>query len=127
MNCKKAGGISADRLTGAFSVTDKAEYLEHLKGCGSCRKEAELLSKSWQALAMYETPAPGGEFVDSLMAKIRAGQAEAQSPVFSFKPFGFSAEARAALAGWWKVPALTLASCAVYLVCIETGLTQKIR
>ncbi|MCX5786233.1 MAG: zf-HC2 domain-containing protein [Elusimicrobia bacterium] len=27
-----------------------------------------------------------------------------------------------AFAGWWKVPVLALASCAVYALCVETGL-----
>ncbi len=33
-------------------------------------------------------------------------------PAYAGKPF----------AGWWKVPALALASCAVYALCVEGGL-----
>jgi hypothetical protein len=31
-------------------------------------------------------------------------------------------ERRPLLAGWWKVPAIALAACAVYALCVETGL-----
>lgn len=30
--------------------------------------------------------------------------------------------ARSSFAGWWKVPAFALASCAVYALCVEAGL-----
>ena len=34
-------------------------------------------------------------------------------------------ESVSAFAGWWKVPALTLASCAVYVRCVETSLLPQ--
>lgn len=109
MDCKKAREMAADDASGALDPAGKAELEAHLKGCEACRREAELLSKAWQALDKYVAPELGADFVDSLMEKIKAGQAAEQDEAFSF-------------AGWWKVPALALASCAVYLVCIETGL-----
>jgi len=121
MNCKEAKEIAAGFLPGDLSDAEKADYLAHLNGCESCRNEDALLAKSWQALDMYKAPILGDGFVDSLMARIRSGQTEEKYPVFVFNPFGLSASARAALAGWWKVLAFTLASCAVYLICIETG------
>ena len=122
MNCKKGCEMSAGLLCGELKDGEKAELQAHLNGCEACRKELELLSKSWQALDSFKVPTLGREFEDSLMARIRAGRRKEQDSVFSFALSGFSAEARAALSGWWKVPALTLASCAVYVLCIETGL-----
>ncbi len=121
MNCKKAKEMSTEYLSDDLNDAEKAEFLGHLKACDYCDKEMSLLSKSWQTLSLYAPPELGDEFVDSLMAKIRAGRAKKQSWIFRFIPLGFSQNTRAALSGWWKVPALTLASCAIYLVCIETG------
>ncbi|MEI7530258.1 MAG: zf-HC2 domain-containing protein [Elusimicrobiota bacterium] len=120
MNCKRAMEISAGGLSGALSDAEKAELSGHLDECASCRKEAELLSKAWQALELYEAPALGDKFVDALVAKLRAGQAQEQAS--GFNPFALSPDTRAALTGWWKVPAMTLASFAVYVLCVETGL-----
>ena len=109
MDCKQARELGADSASGALEPSAKAELAAHLAGCEACRKDTELLSKAWQALDKYVAPELGEEFVDSLMEKIKAGQEAAG--------VGFS--------GWWKVPALTLASCAIYLVCSETGLTPS--
>ena len=46
-------------------------------------------------------------------------EAEVMERIMSDAP---EADARALYAGWWKVPALALASCALYAVCVETGL-----
>jgi len=121
MNCKKAKEIAAGFPPGALNDAEKADYLAHLRGCESCRNEDTLLEKSWQALDMYEAPTLRDGFVESLMGRIRSGQTKEQDPVSVFNLFGLSPSAKAALAGWWKVPAFTLASCAVYLLCIETG------
>ena len=110
MDCKQARQLAADSASGALAASVKAELAAHLEGCEACRKEAELLSKAWQALDKYVAPELGADFVDSLMEKIKAGQAAQQDA----SGFSFS--------GWWKVPALTLASCAVYVVCVESGL-----
>jgi len=122
MDCKKAGEMTAGLLCGELSDGEKAELQAHLDGCVGCRKELELLSKSWQALDNFKVPALSLEFEDSLMSRIRAGRRKEEDAFFGFDLFGLSANARAALSGWWKVPALTLASCAVYVLSIETGL-----
>ena len=122
MNCEKAGEMSAGLLCGELTDRERAELQSHLDGCEACRKELELLSKSWQALDSFNAPMLGREFEDSLMARIRSGRTKEQGDSFGIALSGLSAEARAALSGWWKVPALTLASCAVYVLCIETGL-----
>lgn len=110
MDCKQARELGADSASGALEPSAKAELAAHLAGCEACRKEAELLSKAWQALDKYVAPELGEEFVASLMEKIKDGQAAQQDA----SGFSFS--------GWWKVPALTFASCAVYVVCVESGL-----
>ncbi len=114
MDCKQARELGADSASGALEPSAKAELAAHLAGCEACRKDTELLSKAWQALDKYVAPELGEEFVDSLMEKIKAGQVAQQD-----EASGFS------FSGWWKVPALTLASCAIYLVCIESGLTPS--
>lgn len=127
MNCKKAMELSAEYLSVGLQESEKAGLMEHLAGCALCRGEMELLENSWRALDAYKAPEPGDDFTDSVMRNIRAGQAQEQNSVFSSNHFGFLSGARAAMAGWWKVPAITLASCAVYVLCIENGLLPQRR
>ena len=121
MDCKKARELLTGDLSGGLEAGEKAGLSGHLKSCEPCRKEQELLARSWQMLDMYEAPQLGGGFVDNLMQKVRSGQAENLKHVSGFNLAG----ARAVFAGWWKVPAFALVSCAIYALCVETGLSPE--
>ena len=79
--------------------------------------------------------AAAGAEVDGLRAlegilRPQLSQADIIEPVMSRVAELVSARPPSALtilAGWWKVPALALASCAVYALCVETGLLPGAR
>ena len=97
MNCKTVKDLLAGYLAGDLEGAEKAGVLAHLKECGACRKEADLLTKAWQDLALYEAPRLGDDFATNLMRKIRLARAESTSHVHGFSFFGFSLGARTAL------------------------------
>ncbi|HBA60517.1 MAG TPA: hypothetical protein DCZ92_06815 [Elusimicrobia bacterium] len=79
----------------------------HLAVCAECFSELSRL----RDLDALLTPAPAVTeqgFEAAVMARIIDHDPET--------------DARALYTGWWKVPALALASCAGYAVCVETGL-----
>lgn len=108
MDCKKREELTGDYLTGGLETGKKAEFEEHLNACAACKGELELFSRTWELMDAYKTPELSGDFTPSLMRRIRAeGSAE---------------EPENGLGQWWKVPAMTLASCAIYLLCVETAI-----
>jgi len=90
-----------------LQLREMLEIRAHLSVCAECSREVRELID----LDMLLTPAAvvqDPEFAAEIMGRIidRAPAAE-RLPSYT---------------GWWKVPALALASCAVYAVCVETGL-----
>jgi len=79
----------------------------HLAICPECYLELSQL-RDLDALFAPSSAVTERAFETAVMARIMNDAPEA--------------DARAVYAGWWKVPALALASCAVYAVCVETGL-----
>ena len=80
---------------------------EHVENCPACRRELACLCA-----------------LDGILRPRRA-QPDISAAVMDRVAELVSAGPRRTpdiLAGWWKGPALALASCAVYAVCVETGL-----
>jgi anti-sigma factor RsiW len=101
--CKELEAYYDGELPPAETETFKA----HLRVCGAC--EARLAEL--RALDLFLAPPAeltGSDISTAVLAKLSASA-------------GHELPARA-LSGWWKVPALALASCAVYALCVETGL-----
>ncbi len=70
----------------------------------------ELRNMDWDE-RLYAALSParamkGADVSAVVMARVR------ELPAYGARPF----------AGWWKVPALALASCAAYALCVEGGL-----
>jgi anti-sigma factor RsiW len=110
MNCTKAGELLTERLFRELCPSERAELDAHLQDCAACRREAAMLSGSWDALADFEAPALDERFSAALMGRLRREQAQPETTDY---------------AGWWKVPAFVLASCAVYVICVESGLAPS--
>ncbi len=90
-----------------LQLWEMLEIKTHLATCPECSLEISRL----RGLDALLTPLPPGtdrEFAAEVMALI-----------INIAPV---VEAQPSYAGWWKVPALALVSCAVYAVCVETGL-----
>jgi anti-sigma factor RsiW len=90
---------------GELSPTEARAIIAHIGGCPSCREKLTHL----RALEMILRPhVPAGDISAAVMSRLAALDTvdTRQASVF---------------AGWWKVPALALASCAVYALCVETG------
>lgn len=79
----------------------------HLRGCGACAGRLADL----RALDRLTAP-PAALTNRDISAAVLARLPAAAGPELL----------KRALRGWWKVPALALASCAVYALCVETGL-----
>ena len=92
---------------GELPPRERALAEEHLRGCPACAgRLAEL-----RALDRLLAPPPaltGADISAAVLARLPA----AAGPVLL----------KRSLRGWWKVPALALASGAAYALCVETGL-----
>jgi anti-sigma factor RsiW len=95
------GNIAA-YYDGELDPAGTAEAAAHLAGCPACRAELAELKAVDAALASGGEPDISGR----VMAAIRR-RAAPPRPLF---------------AGWWKVPAIALASCGLYVLFVETGL-----
>ena len=92
---------------GELPPAERALMEAHLHGCGACAERLAGLRALDRFLAMpTETSAR-----DISAAVLKRLPAAAESELRS-----------RSLRGWWKVPALALASCAAYALCVETGL-----
>ncbi len=77
----------------------------HLGGCPSCREKLALLRAMEQVLKPHF---PAADISAAVMGRITAMDSGEPLRAHIF-------------AGWWKVPALALASCAIYALRVETG------
>lgn len=77
----------------------------HMDGCPSCRLKLAQLAAMEQAL---KPGIPAADISAAVMSRIAALDARGRRRTPSFFR-------------WWKVPALALASCAVYVLCVESG------
>jgi hypothetical protein len=57
--------------------TDQAHAVRrHLQMCSDCRRESELLDRSWEMLGSLEQPSLERNLVSEVIGKIRSGEAE---------------------------------------------------
>ncbi len=94
-----------------LQLREVQEIRAHLPECQECAREVRELRA-----------------LDALLARTAAGNdtqfaAAVMERVLDRAP---AAEARPSYAGWWKVPAFALASCAAYALCVETGLLPSV-
>ena len=78
----------------------------HIDTCPSCRGELSRL-RALEKILKPHIPAP--DISAAVIARIATLDAGATRRKLTF-------------VGWWKVPALALVSCAIYALCVETGL-----
>ncbi len=78
----------------------------HIKACPSCRAELVRLNALDEIL---KPRIPAADLAGPVMSRVAAQGHE-------------YARHSSVLDGWWKVPAVALASCAIYVLCVETGL-----
>jgi len=74
---------------GEVNEEQKNEVRFHLSGCSTCRKEQELLERSWQALDAFECIEPSANFIPALREKIR--KKERQPPIRWFPAWTLAA------------------------------------
>jgi hypothetical protein len=58
MDCEEIRDRLADRLTGALDEREAAAMGDHLRGCPSCRAEADALERVWDGLAAIPAAVP---------------------------------------------------------------------
>lgn len=92
---------------GELPQAERLSMEEHVRNCPDCREELADLR------AMDNLLVPRG-----MQCDITGAVMNRVAELVSARP----RSALSILAGWWKVPALALASCAVYALCVETGL-----
>ncbi len=92
---------------GELPPAEQARIEAHLGGCRACAGRLAELRALDRLLA-----APAELAEKDISAAVLARLPAAAGPVML----------KRALRGWWKVPALALASCAAYALCVETGL-----
>ena len=81
MNCDEVRQVLPDYVLGAVSETEAAGVRRHLRGCASCRTEAERLDEGlalFAGVAHSEDPPP--ELEDRVMRVLEAEWAEAPAP-----------------------------------------------
>lgn len=83
----------------------------HIDGCPSCRLKLAQLAAMEQVL---KPGVPAADISADVMSRIAALDTRGSRRAPSFP-------------GWWKVPALALASCAAYMLCVEAGLLPPVR
>lgn len=92
---------------GELSQAERPAMAAHVKNCPVCREELACLRAMDNILVQRGMNSDiTGTVMNRVAELVSAGPRSALS----------------ILAGWWKVPALALASCAVYALCVETGL-----
>lgn len=92
---------------GELQLREMQEIKTHLAICPECALEVSRL----RGLDALLIPLPAGTD--------REFEAEVMERIMNDVP---EVDAQLPYTGWWKVPALALASCAVYAICVETGL-----
>ena len=92
---------------GELPPAESALIAAHLRGCCACSVKLEEL-RALDRLLAQPAALTGRDISAAVLARLPA----AAGPVLLER----------ALRGWWKVPALALASCAAYALCVETGL-----
>lgn len=92
---------------GELPPAEKALLEAHLDGCAACRERLAGLRALDRLMAPPEELA-GRDISAAVLARLPASA----GPELL----------KRTLRGWWKVPALALASCAAYALCVETGL-----
>jgi len=97
---------------GELPQAERPAMAEHVKNCPACREELAGLRALEGILRPQLSQA---DIIEPVMSRV-AELVIARPP-----------SALTILAGWWKVPALALASCAVYALCVETGLLPGAR
>ena len=101
-DCDKTETCYDGELAGAEAVAAAA----HTSACPACGARIAELQAVDKALDPARAMA-GADVSRAVMARIAELPARAAAHPF---------------AGWWKVPAFALASCAVYALCAEAGL-----
>ncbi|MDD5686675.1 MAG: hypothetical protein PHE88_02435 [Elusimicrobia bacterium] len=96
MNCKKVKKLMVPLLEGDLSGKCKEKVEVHINACIYCKKERELISKSWQILDSYVTPKLNDGFTASLMQKIHSERTKIVKVSYKTPKFIF----------WRLVPAL---------------------
>lgn len=105
--CSKLEALHDGELPAAQARAVRA----HIDGCPSCRLKLAQLVAIEQAL---KPGIPAADISTAVMSRIAALDTRGRRRAPSF----FS---------WWKVPALALASCAVYVLCAESGFLPSTR
>jgi hypothetical protein len=82
MNCPDVKKLLIPFIESSLSEREMVIVEAHLYSCDDCRKEKELLEKTWSALDGFKAPQVSSNFTWNLMQRIR-GQ-EQTKPRFSF-------------------------------------------
>jgi len=91
---------------GELRPEEMLEIAGHLTTCRKCRETlAEL--KVMETMLAPARGADASSIRPAVMARVRAMQSQPRYGSF--------------FSGWWKAPAIALASCAVYAICVEMG------
>lgn len=78
MQCEQVKKTLVPFSDGQIQGEEKANIELHLEECGDCRKEMDLLERSWQFLEAYETPKLGDDFTASIMDRVHFPQTNAK-------------------------------------------------
>jgi len=70
MNCRKAKTLLIHLMGEDLAGEAAAEVRRHLRECPACRREWDLLVKSWELLDGYETPPVSHGFARSVMRRL---------------------------------------------------------
>lgn len=92
---------------GELPPAEEAVMEAHLRGCAACAEKLAGL-RALDRLLAPPAELAGRDISAAVLARLPA----------SAGPELLSRTLR----GWWKVPAMALASCAAYALCVETGL-----
>jgi anti-sigma factor RsiW len=80
MNCKKVRRKLVAYLDGELREKEALSVKEHLTKCAECKKEADLLEKSFYLLTSPERIEPSEDFVDNLRERIHSLEESKSSP-----------------------------------------------
>lgn len=89
MNCRKIKRLFPSFIDNDLSEELEARIEEHFSECADCRKEWQLLVKSWNMLDTYVTPELKSDFTPSLIRRIQLEQTKTADgadtlPLFRF-------------------------------------------
>jgi predicted anti-sigma-YlaC factor YlaD len=86
MDCRNIKDLLSSFIESELSESERAAVEEHLHACDGCRKEKELLEKTWAMLDGYKAPALSRNFSVNLMAKIREQRGARPNLAFVLAP-----------------------------------------